>query len=481
MSIYRLISLISLVLLLCITNAHAQSDSDSVRVFSFASYLDIVETNHPLALAANLRTEAAEAELLRARGGFDPKIFTELSEKEFKDTEYYRLLDAGLKVPTWLGGIDLKAGYESNEGPFVNPLDNTSDEGLVYAGITLPVGRGLFIDKRRAELRKARLAQGLNEAQRQNLLNELLIESGAAYWRWFSAFNNLMVFENALELARARQRFVKRGAELGNFPAIDTLEASIQVQNRILSYEQAKLDFQNATAELSVFLWVDGQLPMEVGENTRPQLFQEVEALDVDQSLVANLDTLVLDHPLLVQTGFKIDQLIVERRLRKEELKPVLNLNYTPITEPVGGDVFADVQPNNYKWGLEFSMPILFRKERGGVRLADIGIRNARFDLQNKQQELIFKSQAALNEWRTTKIQADQFRQTVTDVQGLLRGEQRRFDAGESSLFLVNSREVSFISAQTKFIELLAKNQTSRLKTYYALGLLGRGENLYQE
>lgn len=461
-------------LLFSLKSLHARSQStDSARVFTFDNYLSIVSLNHPLAKAADLRTDAARAAMLRARGGFDPKIYTEVYEKNFKETEYYRLLDAGLKVPTWLG-LDLKAGFESNRGQFLDPQNDTSTDGLLFAGVTLPIGKGLFIDKRRADLRKARLAQGLNEAERLSLINELLFEAGDAYWSWFSAYNNMKVFENALGLAQNRRQFVKRGAELGNFPSIDTLEAGIQVQNRFLSYEQAKLDFLNATAQLSVFLWVDGEIPMEIGEDLFPQTFDLLDSFVADQQIQMNLDTLVQNHPMLVRTEFKIDQMKVERRLLKEDLKPVLNLNYTPISEPVGNNIFADFQAENYTFGLEFSFPILLRKERGNVKLASIGIRNAEFDLQNKRQELVFKSQAALNEWQTTKIQADQYQQTVVDYQSLLRGEQRKFDAGESSLFLVNSREVGFIQAQTKLIEILAKNQLARIKTYYSLGLLGQ-------
>jgi outer membrane protein TolC len=38
-----------------------------------------------------------------------------------------------------------------------------------------------------------------------------------------------------------------------------------------------------------------------------------------------------------------------------------------------------------------------------------------------------------------------------------LNGENRRFQAGESSLFLVNQREVALLDNQLKLVELVAK------------------------
>jgi hypothetical protein len=53
-----------------------------------------------------------------------------------------------------------------------------------------------------------------------------------------------------------------------------------------------------------------------------------------------------------------------------------------------------------------------------------------------------------------------------------LEGEQNKFSAGESSLFMVNSRELGYINAQIKYLELLTKNRKAVLGTEYSLGVL---------
>lgn len=85
--------------------------------FSFNEYLGFVKKYHPLVKTANLEISAAQANLMMARGGFDPKIEVDFSQKQFKDKEYYSILNSSFKIPTWYG-IEIKAGFDNNEGVF---------------------------------------------------------------------------------------------------------------------------------------------------------------------------------------------------------------------------------------------------------------------------------------------------------------------------------------------------------------------------
>ena len=54
----------------------------------------------------------------------------------------------------------------------------------------------------------------------------------------------------------------------------------------------------------------------------------------------------------------------------------------------------------------------------------------------------------------------------------LLDGERQKFDLGESSLFLVNSRETNTIAARLKLIELIAKYKIIEAELKRATGYL---------
>lgn len=464
-------------LLLCLFAGFYSSlgfaQTEQVKVLRVEEFLDIVRAHHPVALQAELLIQQANSEQRAARGAFDPKLYANVSEKDFKDLDYFRLIESGLKIPTWIG-LDIKAGYEQNRGVFLNPENSVPSAGLWFAEFSLPLGKGLFIDKRRAELKKANLLTRMNEEVQKNLINDLLYESGKAYWDWFRTYNELVVYREALSVAQQRFDAILTSANLGERPTIDTLEARIQVQNRLLSVQQADLDYQNSSAQLSVYLWANGTIPLEVEDGTIPFLQEQVHVAEVDDDFVNGIDTLVSRHPLLEQARIKIDQLKVDVRLKKEQLKPTLNLSYKPITEPVGGDILAATSANNFEWGLEFSVPLFLRKERGNVQLANLNVRDQQLDLISKRETQLFKAKAAINELDITQRQIEQFEMAVENYSDLLAGEQRKFNLGESSLFLINSRESSLISSRIKLVELYTKNRKSELLKLHAFGLLGQ-------
>jgi orotate phosphoribosyltransferase len=62
---------------------------------------------------------------------------------------------------------------------------------------------------------------------------------------------------------------------------------------------------------------------------------------------------------------------------------------------------------------------------------------------------------------------------SIRDLGSLLDGERQLFSGGESSLFMINARESSFISARVQLVELLVENQKANLSARYILGILG--------
>jgi len=457
-----------LVLMLFCSFANAFYAQSEVKVLEFEAFLNQVRAHHPMAKQAQLQSEMGDAYVAKAWGGFDPKLEMALDQKYFDGKTYYQTLDNTFKVPTWFG-IDIKGGFEQNAGQYLNPQNNTPAAGLWYAGLSVPIGEGLFIDQRRADLKQAKLYALSTQAEQQLMMNQLMLEAGQVYWQWFFAYNQVLVFQEAIVLAQTRLNAVKAEVRAGDKPSIDTVEAGIQWQNRQFGLQQAQLDFANASAQLEVFLWQDGLVPLELEENTIPQAQSDVLPARIDTQLANDIDSLVAKHPAMQQSQLKIDQLEVDRRLRLEQLKPDLNLNYNAINQPVNGDAFAQYSINNYKWGLGFSMPLLLQKERAELKLNKLKIQDADYDLGLKQQGLAFKAISALNDWETTAQQLELYTQTTTDYSRLLQGEREKFSIGESSLFLVNARETGYINAQLKLLELLVKNQQARLKWLYSL------------
>ena len=462
----KIIKLIALMVIIC--NVHSIKAQIDTTVFKFSDYMKVVKENHPIAMVADLNVEKGKANVRSNRGFFDPTLFHEMSNKQFDDSEYYRLSRGGLKVPTWFG-IDFEGGMQQSRGDYLNPQNYLPSDGLLFAGVSVPVGQGLFIDKRRADFKTAQLYNNMTKLERRLILNDLLLEAGKAYWQWFANYTNFLIYKDALELAEERFTAVKGGAEFGDRPSMDTLEVGIQVQIRMILLQEARLKLRNSMAMLSMYLWQDGYIPLELEESTIPEDWRKVEERNSNISL--QHDTLIASHPKIQQYRLEIDRLNIEKKLKKEMLKPVLNIKYNLLSTN-NQNSFSELQLDNYMWGLEFKMPIFLRKERGDLRLAKIKVREANLKIKPQQANLEYKYEAALNELEITESQIKTTRKMVDDYFQLLKGERQLFEAGESSLFLVNSREVGYIGAQVKLAEFISKNQEAVLKTQYALGRL---------
>ena len=429
------------------------------------AFVRIVLENHPMARQAALRTTMGEATVRSARGGFDPMAVAGYEEKRFDDKNYFTLLDAGLKVPTWFG-VELLGGFQQNDGLYLDPASTTPTDGLVKAGVEVPIGQGLFIDQRRATLRKAQAYQRATEGERQQMLNTLLLGALNDHTDWVAAYEQLRISDTAVVLARNRFDQVRGSYRGGDRPGIDTLEAYLQVQDRQMRQQQAQLNFRNAGLRLSNHLWDEAQRPLELQAGVLPaptDLLSPITFALADTAITRAIQA----HPLLAQSQARIDQFEVDRRLRTEFMKPELDLKYQWLGSAgaLNNEAGTTLLGDGHQIGVGFKMPLLLRKERGELTLAKLRQTDAELGLERDRTVIRNKIRERLNDIAIFRQQTDLGTSMVSNYARLLSGESQRFTAGESSLFLVNGREVPLIESQLKQVELEAKLR----KAYFAL------------
>jgi len=444
-------------------NLHAQSTD----TLTFETYLQWVKAFHPLSAQADIMLTMGDMEVRTARGGFDPLLYGNLDKKSYDEKTYYDKREAGITVPTW-AGIELNGSFEQNSGQYLNPENSVPSGGLLSAGASVNLGQGLILDDRRAGLRKAQIYQQSTESDRKRMLNELYLQATGAYWNWSLAHANRALQAEGVELAQTRFRGVKISFEQGDFPAIDTVEASSQLLNREYNLQAAENDLFARTQELSNFLWDESGNPIALNSATFP------EDLYTNQLLILNeeeLRVLVADHPELMLADYELASLNVDRRLKAQQIIPVVKLKYNLITENLNQFDQASFFENNYKWGLTVYTPLMWRKARGGMRLAEAKIDFKENSRDLKELQLRTKLENELNGWSALNSQINTYTRNVVALEMLLQGELRRFELGESSLFLVNSREVSVFSSRVTLNELLSKRKVSFAKTRFAAGV----------
>lgn len=458
-------ALLNLIFVLTFNLVSAQT-LDSL-VLSPDRFLGLVKQYHPVARQGDMILQNADANVLKSRGGFDPKLSLGHGQKYFDNTNYFNFMSGNISIPTYWG-IEFKGGYDYNRGAYLNPENKLPDAGLSYAGIAITLGKGLIIDERRLALRQAQIGQTSSKFERQLIYNELLYDAGKAYWDWFAAYHNYEVYQEAYVAAFERLSSVKISATLGDRPFIDTLEAFIQLNERQFSLLQSEMELKNKSIELSNYLWDENGQPLSLAPNAKAPDLTDVT---LDAALFTPDTSAWRNHPALELVDLKIQSLAIERKWKIEQLKPVINLNYKPY---LVNNSFNSYSLNDYKFGLNFSMPILLRKERGDLKMTGVKIRQTELDRSLKTWQVYNKNLGAVNEYIYTLDLINQYRGTVMAYADLLDAERNIFRIGESSLFMINSRELSYIGAKVKLIDVIVKNMKAELTVRYSTGELGK-------
>ncbi len=380
------------------------------------------------------------------------------------------------KILLWYG-IEVSAGYDFVYGVRVNNESKLPDDGLGYLGISVPLLKNMLMDKQRATLRKAQIFRDASEQQRLLILNDLLLDALKAYYNWSYAYNEYQIYSQATDVALLRFNATVQANLFGDRAAIDTTEALTQLQSRQFQLNDTRLLFLNSGLALHNYLWMENEQPRLFDTTITPaQLTSEFTRQEL---ALTQLDELVYQlkqtHPVLLNYNFKLRQLDIERRLKIENLKPTLNAKYNLLSERFNfqrniGIIFT----NNYKFGINFSMPLAFMQGRGALRLTKIEIQNTRYAIDYKLQELTTKLKSYFNELINLQQQTKLYQETVRGFKTLFDGETIRFNNGESSLFLVNARENLYLDSQVKLRELQAKYFKTEAELKWAAGNISR-------
>jgi outer membrane protein TolC len=438
-------------------------------VLQFDEFLGYVKKFHPIVRQAQLVIDQSQAELLKSRGAFDPKIEVDYDRKRFKNTEYFNKLNGVFKIPTWFG-VELKAKFEENTGDYLNPESFVPEDGLYSAGVSVPVAQGLLINDRMAALKQAKLFREQAKADRDLLVNTILYDASVVYFDWLKAYNEKKLFDNFLVNAELRFKGIQRGAEVGDKAQIDVVEARIALNNRKLSLEQAKVKLMKATLELSNFLWLDNNIPVELQPNVIPDINSEAT---VDTVLningLRNSEVILENHPKLQSLDFKLQGLEVDRRLKANKLLPKIDLEYNFLTETP--EFSRSLNTAEYKGGINVSLPLFLRKERGDLKLAKVKLKDTEYELDATRLSIQNKINAIKQELESYVAQNQITQQMVEDYAKMLIAEERKFQLGESSLFLVNSRESKLIDGQLKAISIQNKFLVTKAKLFNSLAV----------
>ena len=392
-------------------------------IMGYKDFIRDVMEQHPLAKKAQNLVSAGKYQERSANGLFDPYISANLENKYFLGTNYYSTALAEIKQPIYTGQA-LKAGIEYGNGSFVNPEETTKGSVLPYLGVEFSVLQGLLIDKRRYEVQKSGHYKNLLETESRMNYNELLFHATESYVDWLKNYSLVEINKRFVETAAQRFKALIALSQIGERPAIDTVESGILIQTREIDYGNSLMFFNKALYELNSYRWQGDT--NKVNTNILP----EEKLIEFEETCLSNFLKMSKpnsdENPGLKYYNFKSNLLKLEKKYKAELIKPKLDLRYNLLgnTTSQAGVIYS----NNYKWGVGFSMPLLLRTPTNDYKISKLNLQNNQYELNTKASELNTKISALINVLGILGQQIQTAKKTLQYSRLLMDAEKIKFD-----------------------------------------------------
>jgi outer membrane protein TolC len=420
----------------------------------------------PSARANRLEDRRAAAEVLNARGGFEPALVSGYEYKTQDGKAKLNVLRSGVRWPFDLpASPTLKVDYRRGLGSSIDPSVKTSRVGETRVGLSFAPLGGFRTDKSRAALDKARLAPRRADALQARKRNQLLLKASKAYWDWVKARRTLDVSRDLLQLAERRQALVTKEARAGEIPAVDSIDAARTTADRQATLEKARRTAREKRIRLSTFLW---------DEDGSPTSFRYAAP---DPELPASIDTLRRSEaverartrrPTLQVMDLKRQKTRIERRLAQERLRPKVKLEAQAVSYTNSPLNISDV-----KVGFGVDQPFFFRSKRSDVERAEIELRNLELKQKVARRTVRADVESALAALSQAHRRAQSAQRNEQLTRKLRRAEQRRFEQGQGTLFLLNKREQSLAKARKQAIAARISALKAHATYQWATGTIG--------
>jgi len=375
---------------------------------------------------------------------------------------------------------------------------------------TQPLLRGLKIDDSRRQIEIARKNLSLTDAQFRQRAIDTITNVQRAYWDLVFALRSLQVQRDAVAVARTQLDHNKRLVREGQLAPIDVVAAEAQIS----TYEQGVF---NALEEVSR---AENSLKNLIAQNQKADIWSEslvpsdpVDLAVPDVSLPDALKTAMENRPELQQSNVLREINEIDQRYFKDQTKPAIDLVGTYGVTGLAGSissagvnpftasslqvrqrvdelsVLAGLEPlpvvppqtfspdllgglgqslqglfanryNNFRVGVQISLPL--RNRTAEAQLGRSLVEGERIGTQREQLEQTIQVDVrnALQAVRSSEARLRAAIATREANEQQFGSEQRKLDAGQSTVFLVLERQTAL--TESRGMELKAQTDLNK-------------------
>ena len=368
---------------------------------------------------------------------------------------------------------------------------------------TQPLMRGLKFDNTRRQIEIARKNLSLTDAQFRQRAIDTITNVQRAYWDLVFSLRSLQVQRDAVTVARTQLEHNKRLVEQGQLAPIDVVAAEAQIS----TYEQGVFSALEGVSR------AENNLKNLIAENQKSQIWTEslvpsdpVELTVPDVSLPDALKTAMENRPELQQSNVLREINQIDQRYYKDQTKPGIDLVGTYGLTGLAGSISSNVvnpftqsslqvrqrvdelsalaglEPlpvippqtfspdllggygqssqnllanrySNFRVGVQISLPL--RNRTAEAQLGRSLVEGERIGTQREQLEQTIQVDVrnALQSMRSAEARLRAAVATREANEQQFASEQRKLDAGQSTVFLVLERQTSLTEARGRELQ----------------------------
>ena len=499
-------------------------DMNRQRPLSIRDAISLALENNKDIEVARENVRIAEFDLLGAQGVYDPRIATTSFYERVENpiSSFLSGGQGGSTVQsTYTGSARLEGQSPVLGGnyrvEFSSERLTTNNQFFALSpqfpssltfNYTQPLWRGLRIDNNRRQIQIARKNLSLTDAQFRQRAIDTITNVQRAYWDLAFALRSLQVQRDAVGVARTQLEHNKRLVDQGQLAPIDIVAAEAQIstyeQNVFSALEEvsrSENNLKNLIAEnQKADIWSESLVPtdpvdlampnislpdaLKTAMENRPELQQsnvlrEINEIDQryykDQTkpaidLVGTYGVNGLAGTVSGENPFTASNLLVRQRV--DELSRLAGLEPLPGVPPATisadllggfGQSLGNLAANRYgtvRLGVQVSLPL--RNRTAEAQLGRSLVEGERIGTQREQLEQTIQVDVrnALQAMRSAEARLRAAVSTREANEQQFASEQRKLDAGQSTVFLVLERQTALTEARA--LELRAQTDLNK-------------------
>jgi outer membrane protein TolC len=370
--------------------------------------------------------------------------------KDYGNDLQYRLdrAEARVGLP---GGIDLVGGAAQATGAFINPERKTPVEGLVNLGISAPLGGALIFSDRQYAWNAASRDLEVEQAKRDRVERKLRLEAVKVYTFWQAQVEVQSAVDEAVAVAEERLRLVREAFRLGERSEMDTLEAYLSWVDR--RTDASKQQSFSAAARANVERMLRGADDVEadlsgVQPDARPVLLVNSPLASPETQSLNGVPELAM-----VSSVLRRERLAVTTAWA--QWLPAPYVDYRMLQW--GGSTW---NPEAVQWKVGLALPLFNQKARADLAGAQARLRAAEANAASVQNEVEVLQRQLAQQVAALDSELKALLGAEAASYALLQQERRRFTLGESTMFILASRETKYLEAVQKRTMASAKLQS---------------------